>query len=291
MTTKPSSSDNAIAAGGAALALLVGVLLFYLRFCGSVAVPARPPERPLMAVDTEQATASLDANREVFRQRIDSDAQRYRVSPAPALADLEQSMPFHEATRRIELSPGKGGPVEVAGLRLQAIHQGHVLALKIENLGDHPVAYRVDTRPALGHRACRHKETLPFNAMALREKGNPAAVAVRSECVYKRGKGLVITRVETVQLPMLSYYYVSRLEPSSVGLSDDAVRGHRPPEGPACQRSLSVAQEAQMRGGQTTWRDLIDFYARHSCEAYRFPNDYKAVAPGKTIELPAVQPE
>jgi len=291
MTTKRSSSDNAIAAGGAALALLVGVLLFWVRFCGEVAVPARPPERPLMAVNTAQATATLDASREVFRQRIESDAQRYRVSPVPTVDDLAQPMAHKESTRRIELSPGKGGPVELAGLRLQAIRKGHVLALRIENLGDHPVAYRVDTRPALGHRACRRKKTLPFNAMALREAGDPAAVAVRSECVYKRGKGLVITRVETVQLPALSYYYISRLQPSSVGLAGDAVRGHRPPEGTACQRSLSVALEGQMRTKETTWRDLIDFYARHSCEAYRFPNDYKALDPGRTLELPAVQPE
>ncbi len=291
MTTKRSSSDNTIAAAGAAFALLVGVLLFYVRFCGEPAVPARPAERPLMAVDTAHATESLDASREVFRQRIKSDAKRYRLSAAPTLEELGQPFPHQELTRRISLHPGKGGPVEVAGLRLQAIRQGHVLALRIENLGDTPVAYRVDTRPALGHRACRRKETLPLNAMALREAGDPAAVAVRSECVYKRGKGLVITRVETVQLPALSYYYVSRLQPSSVGLTGDAVRGHRSPEGTPCQRSLSTVLEGQMRSGQTRWRDLIDFYARHSCEAYRFPNKYKAVKPGEQLELPAVQPE
>ena len=95
---------------------------------------------------------------------------------------------------------------------------------------------------------------------------------------------------ETVALPKLSYYYVSALSPTAVGLDRLSSRGHRAVGGRLpCQTFQSAVLDGALRTGATTWRDLIDFYARHPCQVYTFPNGYKAFSTDGERALPAVE--
>lgn len=285
----PAQSEMLIAMGGGIGALLLGGLLFYLSFCGEVAAPDRPPRPELLQVAAETAAASLDASARVYAQRLEDDARQFRLAKPVTVEDMGYALEHRLEIKRIEMSATKGRPVELAGLRIRALERDRMLALEIENLLDHPVAYRVDTRPDRGVRRCRGKDDWPHNAMALAAAGEKGSKVVRSECVYKSGSGLVLGRVETLELTALGYFYVSKLRPSSVALEDIALREHKAPEGELCSRTVSATLERQLRTGETTWRDMLDYYARHSCGAYRFPSHYKAVDEDGGIVLPVTE--
>jgi hypothetical protein len=57
---------------------------------------------------------------------------------------------------------------------------------------------------------------------------------------------------------------------------------------PLCRLYQSAEIDNDLRSGLTSWRDLIDFYARHRCKTYTFPSRYRALMPGGTISLPSV---
>ncbi|HUH02878.1 MAG TPA: hypothetical protein VML75_12860 [Kofleriaceae bacterium] len=285
-----SSAEPGITIGWITGAAVLGLGLFYLRFCGVANVPAAPPPPPVMRVDVNDVSSSQSSS-EIFAQRVAADSERWSVRPPATPESLGAVLAHRSITQRLTLRPGKDGSAEINGLRLEALSRGKTLGLRIENLADHPVAYRIATRPDRGTRECRKKENWAHNAMALRERGDPAAVTERSECGHQRGKGLVVTAVEVIALEPLSYHYLSRLTPSTVGVSDIAVSGHRLPPGPNCSRKqISGVLESAMSAGRTTWRDLIDFYARHSCLQYDFPSNYKAFEGPGRLGLPAVPP-
>jgi hypothetical protein len=113
----------------------------------------------------------------------------------------------------------------------------------------------------------------------------------RTECIYRSGMSLAIERVESVALPPLSSAYVSRLPPAAFGADARMARGHRPdlPAGMAvCSTVASQSVRSDIENGTIAWRDLVDFYARHSCETYQFPEGYKAFEKNGARTLPAV---
>jgi hypothetical protein len=285
-----TSAERGIAIGGIAVAALLGLGLYYLRFCGAVDVPAAPPAPAVMQVDVNKVAGELQANSDLFAQGLGADSERWGIRPPATPQTMGRVLVHRVSTQRRLLQPGKGR-VEINGLELEAITRGKTLGLRITNLTDSPVAYRVVTRPDRGRRECARKETWPHNAMALREAGDSAAVVERSECSHRRGKGLAITRVEVIAIERLGYEYLSRLEPSSAGIMEISSNGHRLPPGPACKRTISGPLASALESERTTWRDLIDFYARHNCLQYRFPSDYKAFEGPGMLELPAVDPE
>jgi hypothetical protein len=89
-----------------------------------------------------------------------------------------------------------------------------------------------------------------------------------------------------MELPRLSYFYVSRLFPSHIGLEGQSTRGHVAPAGNIC---TNIPEQAIRRGierGEVSWRDVVDFYARHSCERYIFPVGYRAFTRTGAYQLP-----
>lgn len=285
-----SSAERGITIGWVMGAAALGLVLFYVRFCGVASLPAAPPPPPVMQVDVNEVSTSQTSS-EIFAQRLAADSERWGVRPTATPESMSAVLAHRSITQRLTLRPGKDGSAEINGLRLEAFTRGKSLGLRIENLADHPVAYRVATRPDRGTRECRKKENWAHNAMALRERGDPAAVAERSECGHRSGKGLVVTAVEVVALEPLSFHYLSRLTPSAVGVTEISANGHRLPPGPSCKRKqIHAVLESAMSDGRTTWRDLIDFYARHSCLEYDFPSNYKAFEGPGRLDLPAVPP-
>jgi len=289
-----SLSDTHLRLGIAVLAGVVALAIFHLRFCYEVTLPRKPaPPSVSDRVAPSDVTAALEASQEGYVAFLEGDSKSYGIRPPATLESMSKKLPYSLDENRHELVPGTPrASIETSGLRLTASARGsgrsQTLTLRIDNLTNKPVAYRVETLPDRGVRECHRKTVIRHNALAL----EPEGYAVRSECGHKPGKGLTVVKVETLTLPPLSYYYVSALTPASVGLDPRTSAGHKPPSNvEPCSRAPSAALERAMETGESTWRDLIDFYARHSCKTYRFPIGYKAFLKSGERPLPAVREE
>jgi hypothetical protein len=235
--------------------------------------------------------AQLNYSQGLYRAGLEKDSSDYGA-PLTTVADL--SVPFvHEQNDpRAELLVG-GDPLEIGSLRLSArvgdlqintakgSMTGQHLLLKIENKTDHYLAYRVETSPTAPQR-CLSKGDLAHDAIAL----PPGGWVERSECVWRDGMSFVIEHVETVALPALSYYYVSRLYPPHVGGDQRTTRGHKPAKGQVCNDIPEQAIRRGMQKGDTSWFDVVDFYARHNCEGFIFPPGYRAFSQPNQYMLP-----
>ncbi len=275
----------AVATGGIGLV----TALVFLRFCGDVSLPAKPPP-PRFDKTAGEVVDNIKASTEGYRQTIERDAARARIA-APSAAELGRKLDFRRDDSRRVLIPG-AAPVDVLGIRISAVahridRAEHVLALVIENPGPRPVAYLVDTEVSSGKGSCQGRTLIPYNGMVVA----PGAREVRSECAYKRGVELYVGRVETVEVTPLAAYYLGLVPPQAVGVPDRVGRGHRtalPAGVGACAISMAQGVRSAMEDGEIGWRDLVDFYARHPCSEYQFPDGYKAFGADGERELPAV---
>jgi len=275
----------AVAASG--VALVVAIVL--LRFCGAVSMPAKPPP-PRFDERPERVADRLSASSDVYLQAIERDARRAGIA-TPGDADLVRAFAFREDLTRRVLRPGDPA-IEVAGLRLSAVinrAEGSepLLSLMVESLSDHPVAYRVDTEVSTGNARCVNRTLLPHNGNVIAPHGRE----VRSECSFKRGTELYVARVESAEVTPIAAYYLSLVPPQAIGASDRAGQGHRPelPAGVApCSVAMSRSVLSAIEDGRTRWRDLADFYARHSCATYQFPDGYRAFERDGERPLPVV---
>lgn len=278
-----------VVAGGIALVLgIVGA-----RFCGSVEVPAKPPPVTTAAARGHggQLLAHASATAQVYLEHVRQDAEAAGVR-APTLDDMKRKLVYRMDGARHVLEVGEPA-LELAGLRLAAVQAGGAIALEIHNATGADVAYLVVTKP-LPARPCTSVRARPFNAMVI-AKGEHET---RVECDYTKQSSIAITRVETMELPPLSAWYVAQVPPTSVGVDARVARGHRAPEttqrcSPVLAHSLKEAVTAISSGeapksGEIGWRDLVDFYARHRCQTYQFPLSYRAIAEDGAGEIPAV---
>lgn len=286
-----SLGDTQVRVGIAALAGVAALAIFYMRFCDEVVLPPKPaPPRLSDNVSPTSVTAAVEASAEGYAAFLAEDSAAYGVRPSATIESMSKKLPYSLDENRHELQPGGNrASVESSGLRITASARGsgrdQMLTLRIDNLTDKPLAYHIETAPERGTRECVRKSTVRHNALALESKG----YVVRSECGHKPGKGIEILKIETMTLPELSYYYVSALSPASVGLDPRPTAGHKPPNNvEPCTRAPSASLERAVETGETSWRDLIDFYARHSCKTYRFPLSYKAFMKSGERPLPVV---
>jgi hypothetical protein len=291
-------SDAAFRVGVGSAALAAAVIIGRLSFCHDIDLPRLPPEpvatRQVVA-KAVAAVASTERDPAAYARQLASDSRALHIEPTVTPADLSGVMAYRADAKRRVLEPGrKSATAHVLGLELSlsvAEISGtprRQLVLAIENTTRGHLAYRVMTKPSRGAGSCFTKSDLAHNAIALA----PGEKVRRSECIYRSGLTLSIDRVETIELPRLSYYYVSALP--SVALALDradrlAARGHlsagaRSP----CRVFQSADLTAAFSSGSATWRDLVDFYARHPCGVYSFDMNYKAFQKPDERELPAV---
>lgn len=282
--TSPSDQPLRIGVliGGAALVLLIT----YVRFCGSLSLPPKPPPPAAPTGTVRDLLAGEAASPSTYRDYLQRDATAAGVA-VPTIEQMSRKLAYHvdESTQGYVLVPGKP-PIERAGLRLHVERSGDSIVLVIQNLLDSDVAYHVVTRPSLGEYGCTSARPLPFNAMVIARRGSET----RTECVWRDGMSIVVSKVETLEVPPLSSYYLSEVPPKLVGISDRIARGHR---GVDTKEPCSPVVAAAVRGGidrgEIGWRDLVDFYARHRCQSYQFPLQYKAFNSDGERPLPAVE--
>lgn len=263
-----------------------------LSFCGGVELPAIPPRPRPKPVPVGKVTATVEADPAVYAEHLAKDSRALRIDPPVTPADMSRALVFASHAGSITLAPhGKQATAEVLGLALSLSVSDiegtprRQMVLTIHNTSDAYLAYRVVSRPSQGTRDCHEKLDIAHNAIALA----PGEKIRRSECIYRSGYRLFVSRVDTAVLPRLSYYYLSSLPPSALGLDLLSSRGHRPLGGrQICRVFQSATLDEALRSGQTTWRDLVDFYARHSCQIFTFPDGYKAFSRDGERPLPAV---
>jgi hypothetical protein len=266
-------------------ALFVAALLFaggmYLRFGYELPLPPHPP-RP--SGPDLAAFRALDFTENIYRASLEKDA--VELGLPPPTDELTRLFPYDllEPAQRVVAG---GPPLETRDLSITArvgrVGTSDALILRIENRTDVYVAYRVDTRTPIDPHACMEKAELFHNAIAL----PPHNVVERTECQRRGVDAVTVERVETMILPPLAFYYVSRLFPQHIGLDARATRGHRVPAGAVCGDIPEQAIRRGMEKGEVSWRDVIDFYARHSCQRYIFPVGYHAFTRNSERLLPA----
>lgn len=264
----------------------------YLRFDYEPRLPPRPPRPPPQ--DTMAAFRSLDWDPNIYRAGVERDAAELHLPPS-APDDLGRLFPYEVAEPHRTLKIG-GSSLEthdltlsLSGARMQA-KQNQVmvvtrhLVLRITNRTDEYLAYRVETKPPIDPFVCHEKNDLPHNAIALAPKES----IERTECGREGIDSVTVERVETLELPALSYHYVSRLFPQHIGLDPRSTRGHETKSGKICADIPEQTIRLGMEKGVVTWRDVIDFYARHPCMRYIFYEGYKAFAKAQERALPVV---
>jgi len=273
----PRGHDLAARAAVLGAALVVAAVVFWLRFCGEVDRPARPAAPSVTEQQPDQVAAGPQGG-DLWTRQLAADARSLRLQRVPTAEEMSRAFVHQQSGARQRLEVGQS--IESAGLRIVVVDVDGMMSLRIDNLATAPVAYRVDAQPERG-RACRGGPYPAHSALVLGERGSPAATVVRGLCPRRSGAGVTIHRVETVQLPSLGYHYLARMRPAQLGLDDEHLRGHRPATDlPGCDPAMPAWLEGDLESGRTTWRDLVDFYARQPCDKYAFSQGYKAVEQG-----------
>ncbi len=186
--------------GGIALVAVMSAL----RFCGGVSLPPKPPPPAALSGTEEQLIARTQISPTVYVDYLKSDAAAASIT-APTLQDMRRKLAYHGDESTHSLAPGDP-PIEVAGVRLHLEVSGEAIVLKIDNLLPTDLAYEVTTSSSLGT-ACNSARALPFDAMVLHKGGSET----RTECVYRTDAKIVVSKVETIELPPLSSYYIEHV--------------------------------------------------------------------------------
>ena len=216
-----------------------------------------------------------------YQALLDQDARVYGLPPVAAAAMRVPFPAFSETPLARRLEPGKA--TRTAHLRLalevsqetgrldgQTFRAAH-LVLRLENLTDGYLAYRVETEVG-DTRHCAGKGELPYNAIVL----GPRAAVRRTECLMQRPARLYIKSVDVMEVPPLAAMYAARINPAWAFYDPRAAAGHTPPRGAPCPPLFdwrSVDEAA--RRAEVGWRDVVDFYARHNCDEYSFFPAYR----------------
>jgi hypothetical protein len=276
-------SDSQFRMGTLAGAFVLVVLIVYLRFCGSMSLPTKPPPPTGPTGTQRELLKQSTGSQSVYKSFLESDAQSAGVR-APSVSELSKKLAYRVDEARHPLEPGKP-PIDLAGLRLHLERSADQVVLVIENKLDSDVAYNVTTTVSSGSAQCNSASPLPFNAMVI-SKGSSER---RTECKWRDGMSIIATKVETLEVLPLSAWYLGQVPPQLVGIDDRIARGHRGVQTTEiCTTIMPAVVRTGLDRGDLGWRDLVDFYARHRCQTYQFPVSYRALKSDGERTIPAV---
>jgi hypothetical protein len=276
-------------------ALAVGLGVFVLH-AGSAPPPTperpRPPPPASMMLNSDMRFSPV-----FYRTQLEQDAKSYGIQ-VPSWDEITQPNPYFDEMKGKQHLRIKA-PVETRHLRVsleiskaisviegQTMNADH-LVLRIENRTPLYLAYRIQTSVA-DKRRCSIKGEIPHNAMAI----GPSQTIMRTECLYRKEESVDVNRIEVIEMPALSAYYVSRLPPNATLYDPRTFSGHVGFRGhDGCQQTFSWHEIKEgVDSKQFEWRDVIDFYARHNCseysffKTYRYRNDTNAPLPARPLD-------
>jgi hypothetical protein len=263
-----------------AVALIGG--LSWARFAGTPGLPPRPPPPPPSTQTAEELLQESLASPAVWRNFLISDARAAGVA-APTPEQMAEAFVFRQDLGKHVLS--FANPIQVAGLRMTLERgESNTAVLVMRNLMTSDVAYHVVARASAGASVCNAAPLLAGNAMVIARGGTER----RAMCVARSDLTVSVTEVETMELPPLSAWYVQQVSPAAVGLEGRVVRAHRTDVTSRCSPIMPQSVLGRLESGELQWRDLIDFFARHRCETYQFPIEYRAFEKDGERSLPAL---
>lgn len=268
--------------GVVAGAIVLGLGIGTVRFCGSVSLPAKPAPPSEATGPTKDLLTKSSVAQPVYQDFLRKDATEAGVR-VPAYEEMTKKLVFRTDDTRHVLEVGQPA-IEVAGLQLSAVIANDTLALEMKNTTSSPLGYYIKTSPTPSSGECNRARPLPLDVMVI-GKGEKQT---RVECVYREGMALVVEKVQTVETSPLSAYYLRQVPPALVGIEDRVSRGHVAPKTKEpCSPMLSQAVRTGFERGQIDWRDLADFYSRHRCQTYSFPLGYHAFTEDGQHPVPA----
>jgi hypothetical protein len=274
--------DSQFRIGVLAGGLLLVAVITYARFCGSLSLPDKPPPPSGPTGTQRQLLTKTSTSIGMYQEYLARDSASAGVR-APSVDDMSRKLPYRVDEARHILEPGQPA-IEVAGLRLRVERSDATIVMIIQNLVGTDLAYEVSSAPSIGAAICSSARPLPINAVVI-AKG---ASETRTECVWREGMSIVVTKVETVEVAPLQSYYLSQVPPALVGIEDRIARGHHGVDSrEPCTAVMPQVVRTGMDRGDIGWRDLVDFYARHRCQTFHFPSSYRAFKSDGERELPA----
>lgn len=260
-----------------AFVIVLGVLILHAA-SNPPPTPKRPepPPPPSAMINSEQRFSVL-----YYKALIEQDAKAYGIQ-APSYEDLAQPNAYFDELRTKQHLRIKA-PIETRHLRISleiskqtTTIESHTLTtdhlvLRIENRTPLFLAYRVETSVS-DRTKCVMKANLAHNAMAL----EPEQTVLRTECLYRKDAQIEVNRIEVIELPALSAFYVSRLPPNAILHDPRTSAGHTPTQGTLCAQTFSWREiKDGIDKKELGWRDVVDFYARHNCSEYSFFRSYR----------------
>jgi hypothetical protein len=283
MRTRVSDFSFKAAVVAAAIALMgiIAIARFH-------SVPALPP-RPMQPAATQGSAQDLLEKTlrspAVWRNFLATDAGAANV-PVPTVAEMSKRFAYRSDDTRHVLSFKNAKLLyKEVGLELVLERGTHETALlAITNTAASDVAYRIVATPNLGTSVCNAADPVPTNALVI-GKGDTER---RTVCVFRADLELTVSKVESIELSPLSSWYVQQVNPLAIGLAPRLARSHRSEVSSKCSPIVPQSVRSGLESGKLTWRDLIDFYARHRCETFQFPNYYRAFKEDSEIPLPAL---
>jgi hypothetical protein len=274
------SGNTLLALGVGGCAVLIVLAVVSLRFLQKAPPPPPPPPPPAPQASVNRI---MRYSPSYYKAVVDEDAERYGV-PAITPEELAQPLSYADELAQPRAMKVKKDTLETPHLKLsthvrnewaatasgQRFRFEHII-LTITNRSNRPLAYRVLTR--VDHpEHCRSQGAMAHNAIALR--GGESTE--RTECLYHDHAQLIVDKIEVLELAPVGFFYVSRLQPVSIGLDERTAAGHRVP-GPAKECAFVPWRDIQAstKSARTGWSDVIDFYARHNCDEYSYFRGYR----------------
>jgi len=197
-------------------AFAIGIGVYALH---SASTPPAAPERPRPPPPAATlANSDLRFSPVFYRTQLEQDAKSYGI-PAPSWDEITQPNPYFDELKGSSACASKrpSKPATCAchwrSARLcpssKARPSPRTIWFCASRIG-RPLylAYRIQTSVPDKHR-CSNKGEIPHNAMAIA----PNQTILRTECLYRREETVDVSRIEVMEMPALSAYYVSRLRP------------------------------------------------------------------------------
>jgi uncharacterized membrane protein YhaH (DUF805 family) len=246
--------------------------------------PQRPPPKPAITPEAF-ATAAI------------ADAKAFGIKNFDP-QELHAPQPTKRYVRELQrLEAGNSqrfGPLELKVVHESIAYQRGAtkvrsphLILEVKNRSRHPLAYMLNARSE-GRGLCPTRGSLKANALALA----PNEVARLTICA---GEGRVeLSDLRAMEITRLGYHYISLLPAEALGIDAIGARAHLAEKG-STQRCATVPTSylaASIKRGALLWEDVVDYYSRHSCERFKFPDGYHlsdteiAKLPIETVEAP-----
>jgi hypothetical protein len=278
-----AASDQQLRIGVLITGAIVVAAITSLRVCGGLSLPPKPPPPSGPTGTAQQLLARSTGSPAIYEDFLKNDAAAIGIR-APTIDEMSRRLAYHvdESRPTTPLELGQP-PIDRAGLSLHMERSGDAVVLVARNLLDSDIAYNVVTRPSIDGSLCMSVAPLPVSALVIAKGGTET----RTECAWRSGLTILVEKVETVEIPRLSAWYLGHVPPQLAGLDERTSRGASVKDG--CSPVVSAIVRSGIERGQITWRDLVDFYARHRCQTYQFPALYRAFRSDGDRPLPALE--